>query len=160
MKSALALSALAVVLLLSACARQSMETIANTEELMEGMVQPLAEIVWDSVQTIVDLEGVHEMQPETEDDWELVRAAAVALAESGNLIMVMGRTVSEGTPERGDDWAGFVDGLKAGALEAADAARARDREALFVAGSNIYEDACLACHEAYLPEGEQPEIGL
>lgn len=161
MKSALALSALAGSLVLSACAGQpQMETIATTEELMEGMVQPLAQIVWDSVQTTVDLEGVHEMQPETEDAWELVRSTAIALAESGNLIMVEGRTLSEGTPERRDDWAGFVDGLEAGALEAADAARARDREALFTAGSNLYEDGCLACHDAYLPEGEQPEIGL
>lgn len=151
----------AVVLLLTACAQQTeMRTIATTEQLMEGMVQPLSEVVWDSVQTIVDRDGVHEMQPETEDDWEFVRNSALSLAESANLVMVMAREVGEDTPERGEDWNEFANGLIEGALEAADAARARDREALFVAGSNIYENACLACHEAYLPEGALPEIGL
>jgi len=50
----------AVLLLVSACApAPSSEPIATMEQLMEGMIQPLSERVWDSVQTVVDLEGVH-----------------------------------------------------------------------------------------------------
>lgn len=158
MKLVLSLS-LAVLALLAGCAQQSSnDTIATTEQLMEGMVQPLAEVVWNSVQTVVDLEGVHEMQPETEDEWDFVVNSALALAESKNLIVVMDRPLSEGTPERRDDWAEFADGLRDGALEAAEAARARDPEALFAAGSNMYEEGCLACHEAYLPENARPDL--
>jgi mono/diheme cytochrome c family protein len=123
---------------------------------MYGMVQPVAEVVWDSVQTIVDRDGVHEMQPETEDEWEFVQFSALALAESANLIMVADRPLTEGTPERSDNWNEYSEALITTALEAADAARARDPEALFTAGSNIYENACLACHDAYLPENAQP----
>jgi mono/diheme cytochrome c family protein len=115
-------------------------------------------LVSGCAQTIVDREGVHEMRPETEDDWEFVRNSAISLAESANLVMVQGRPLSEGTPERGDDWNEYSENLITRALEAADAAQARDPDALFTAGSNIYEDACLACHEAYLPEDALPEL--
>jgi hypothetical protein len=144
-----------------ACAQQApTRTIATTEQLMYGMVQPVAEVVWDSVQTIVDREGVHELQPQTEEEWEFVRNSALSLAESANLIMVMDRPLSEGTPERREDWIDYANGMIEGALEAAEAARVRSPEALFTAGSNIYENGCLACHEAYLPENALPNIGL
>ena len=146
-----------VVVFLSACTQQApTQTIATTQELMEGMVQPVAEVVWESVQTIVDREGVHEMQPQTEEEWDFVRFSALALAESANLIKVADRPLTEGTPERGDNWNGFADALIETSLGAAEAARLRDPEGLFTAGSNIYEDACLACHDAYLPENQQP----
>ena len=159
MKSARTVSALIALLFLTACAQQApTRSIATTEQLMYGLVQPVAEVVWDSVQTIVDLEGVHELQPQTEEEWEFVRNSALSLAEAGNLVMVMDRPLTEGTPERGDDWIEFTNGMMEGALEAAQAAQARDPEALFTAGSNLYENGCLACHEAYLPENALPSI--
>lgn len=147
----------AILVLAAGCAQQQApsQTFATTEQLMYGMVEPLSTVVFESVQTIVDREGVHEIQPETEDEWEFVRNSALSLAEATNLVKVADRTLSEGTPERGDDWFEHSDGLREAALEAASAAQARNPEALFTAGSNIYENGCLACHQAYLPE-EQP----
>jgi hypothetical protein len=129
-----------------------MRTIATTEQLMYGMVEPLSTTVFESVQTIVDRDGIHEIRPETAEEWDFVRNSALSLAESANLLMVMDRPLTEGTPERRDDWAEHANGLMESALQAADAAQARDPEALFTAGSAIYEQGCLACHEAYVPQ--------
>lgn len=145
--------AVAAALVVSGCQQQAqMETIATTEQLMYGMVEPLSTVVFESVATVVDREGIHEIRPGTEEEWEFVRNSALGLAESANLLLLAERPMSEGTPERGDDWAEFADGLKTSALQAADAAQARDPEALFSAGSVIYEQGCLACHDAYAPQ--------
>jgi hypothetical protein len=138
---------------LGACAEQPRgQVIATTEQLMYGMVEPLSTVVFESVQTIVDREGVHEIQPETEEEWEFVRNSALSLAESTNLLLYTDREFSESTPELRDDWVEHTNGLRDAALEAAEAARARNPEGLFAAGSSIYENGCLACHEAYVPE--------
>lgn len=157
MKSAPTLCLIVVpVLLACGCAQREepTRTVATTEQLMYGMIEPLSNVVFNSVQTIVDTDGVHEILPQTEDEWEFIRNSALSLADAGNLVMV-DRELSEGTPERGDDWAGYVNGMMDTAQEAAEAARQRDAEALFTAGSNLYENGCLACHQAYLPENAE-----
>lgn len=154
-RNAVLLAALAW--LASSCARQApTETVATMEQLMYGMVDPLANVVFEAIQTVVDEEGVHEVQPETEDDWDFVQNTALALADAGTLMKIEGRPLSEGTPERRDDWDAFVDDMAAAAGEAAEAARIRSPEDLFTAGSNLYEVGCLACHQAYMPENAEP----
>ena len=69
------------------------------------------------------------------------------MAETGNLLLMPGRSA-------GPDWEGFARGLAGAGELAIAAAEARDAEALFDAGGQIYQ-VCRACHEQYLVPLEQ-----
>jgi mono/diheme cytochrome c family protein len=75
-----------------------------------------------------------------------VRKHAAIVAETGNLLMLPGRAA-------GPDWIAYAQGLHTTARQALAAAEARDADALFEAGGQIYQ-ACVACHAQYwLPAG-------
>src|SRR5688572_22935464 len=81
------------------CARQDpppFKVIATMHEVMEGNVTPPAEVIWDSVSTIVDEKGIHEHFPQNDVEWEIVEHAAIALAETSNLLMMEGRAKDTG----------------------------------------------------------------
>ena len=116
--------------------------IVGTRLLMVSVLDPATDIVWDSVKTIVSLEGTEEFQPETEEEWTAVRNAAVVVAESGNLLMMGRRAVDDG------DWIGWSLDLVDAGEAAMNAAEARNPEAIFDIGEQIYI-ACRGCHEQY-----------
>ena len=116
--------------------------IAGTKLLMISVVDPAADFVWDSVKTIVDLEGTEEFRPETDEEWTLVRNSAVVLAESGNLLMMERRAMDSG------DWMYWSAALVDAGEAAMHAAEARDAEEIFALGEKIYI-ACTGCHEQY-----------
>jgi hypothetical protein len=121
------------------------EPVVGEQALMLTLVDPAADVVWESVQTIITADGVEEIQPETDEEWDLVRNAAITVAESGNLLMMGRRLRDEG------NWVAWSrDMIDAGAL-AMRAAEARDPQALFDAGGEIYR-ACSGCHAEYVQE--------
>jgi hypothetical protein len=130
------------------CAGQSdqppFRLIGTMHEIMEGAVAPQSEIIWDSVSTIVDADGIHEHFPQNDVEWEIVEHAAIALAESTNLLIVEGRV-------RDGGWVNHLDDLVTASLAARDAALAQDKEAIFETGEQIY-NACTACHLEYVPQ--------
>ena len=65
--------------------------IASTKQLMEWVIDPAADVVWDSVKTTITEAGTKEIAPSTIEEWEAVRNGAAVLAESGNLLMMDGR---------------------------------------------------------------------
>jgi hypothetical protein len=69
--------------------------VASTVDLMRGLITLSAEVYWESVSVVVDDEGVHENMPQTDEDWIEVWAAGIALAESGNLLMMPPRAIQE-----------------------------------------------------------------
>ena len=87
---------------LAGCASQPQSSappfkpVTTTLVLMESVIAHAAEVYWESVQVTVDESGVHERQPETDDDWEFVWASALALAEAGNLRMMEPRAGDDG----------------------------------------------------------------
>jgi hypothetical protein len=117
----------------------------TTIELMESVIAHSAEIYWEAVQVTVDEEGVHERQPQTDEEWEFVWAAALAIAESGNLLMMPPRAVDNGA------WMQFSRSLVEAGIEAAAAAEAHDMDRVFAAGEQVY-NVCLGCHTRYVPE--------
>jgi hypothetical protein len=117
--------------------------VAGIKLLMNSTVDPQSDILWDSVGTILTVDGEQEIRPQTDEEWTAVRNAAVVLAESGNLLMMERRAMDTGK------WMDFSGSLIDSSEEALEAADARDPEALFEAGGHIYE-ACLACHETYI----------
>lgn len=68
---------------------------ATIKDIMNSFIDPSANDIWNSVAVTVDLEGVHESFPQTDDDWDAVHRSAVSLLEGTNLLLIPGRTVAE-----------------------------------------------------------------
>ena len=134
---------------------------ASVHELMAGAVEPPAEVIWDSVATIVDAEGIHEHFPQNDEEWEYVEHNAVGLAEVANLLLLPGRALGEGEapadpdPATEETWLGYVDDLRRTSLQARDLAKAQDIEGILEVGELIY-NSCTGCHRAYIIDEEQP----
>ena len=124
--------------------------IANVRQTMEWILDPAADVIWDSAGFIITAQGEDDLAPTTEAGWEQVRNSATVVAETGNLLLMPGRV-------GGADWVRYARGLTAAAEAAMAAAETHDAEALFDAGGEVYQ-ACRACHEQYLvpPEPAQP----
>jgi hypothetical protein len=119
-------------------------SVMTVLELMQAIVVPAAETYWSSVQITVDAEGEHEFFPESDAEWTAVRHAALAIAESGNLLMLESRAVDKGP------WQLFSRELIDAGIAAAAAAEAHDVDAVFAAGEEVY-NVCSACHMRYTP---------
>ncbi len=134
---------------LTGCARTPpppLRPVAGSRLLMVSVIEPAADVVWDSVKTIVTLEATEEVQPRTEEEWLAVRNAAVVLAESGNLLMMGPRARDAG------DWMRWSAELVDAGEAAMQAAEAHDPDAVFELGGRIY-GSCTGCHEQYWAEG-------
>jgi len=116
---------------------------------MIAVVEPAAEVYWDAVGEILDSAGVHEIRPANDEEWTAVSNAAFMVAESGNLLLMSGRARDRG------DWATMSQALIETGQEALKAADARDAEAVFDAGAEIYY-ACSECHARYAAETLRP----
>jgi hypothetical protein len=140
---------------------------ATVKDLMEGIVDPSADVVWDSVKTVVSSNGVNNAAPQTPEDWANVRLGALRLAEATNLLMVPGRhaarpgekSVAPGVelePEEiealvnndRETWNKLAHGLHDASLAALQAIEKKDTETLFNVGEQI-ERACENCHTHY-----------
>ncbi len=116
--------------------------VTTVLELMEGVIAHAAEVYWEAVQVTVDEAGVHERNPQTDEEWESVWAAGLTIAEAGNLLMMEPRAVDNGA------WMQFAVSLVDAGVEAAAAAQAHDVERVFAAGEQVY-NVCTACHLRY-----------
>ena len=68
--------------------------IGSIEEIMEGIVEPAADVVFESVSTTISKAGVVQKRPQNDEEWARVEHNALALAESVNLITMAGRAVA------------------------------------------------------------------
>src|SRR5262245_45579567 len=64
---------------------------ATIKDIMDSMVDPNADYIWESVETVVSAKGVEEKMPRTDEEWKEVRRHAIALAEATNLLRMPGR---------------------------------------------------------------------
>src|SRR5690349_9000814 len=67
---------------------------ATVRELMQSLVAPSAQGIWDSVGTISNAKGTVNLEPRTDAEWAAVRRHAVALMESTNLLLIPGRHIA------------------------------------------------------------------
>jgi hypothetical protein len=145
---------------------------ATVQDLMEGVVDPSADILWDSVAYIATTKGVEDRQPRTDEEWQRVRYAAITLIEATNLLRMPGRKVAnDGNPagvpapvaglgelthpeiqSRIDSshpaFAQFARNLQEAGLKALTSIDAKDAEGLMAAGG-VIDEACEACHVTY-----------
>ena len=150
------------------------EITATIRELMDSIVDPSADGLWDSVAVTTTRAGVDEKQPKTDEEWAAVRRNAVSLMESMNLVVMKGRhaappgtqaALGELTPDEIDQHIdanrgaliGFAKALRATARKALTAIDKKDARGLLDAGSGI-DEACEACHVTFwYPNAKAPQ---
>lgn len=125
------------------------QATANMKDLMLNVIDPAADTLWESVGTVIDETGTHEKFPATQDEWDGVRAGAIQLAEAGNLLMIPAR--SSGSEE----WITEARALIDAANSARKAIEAKDKDALFNAGGDVYT-VCTNCHKQFAIQLTRP----
>lgn len=174
-----------LVLLVSACAQQpapppaqpqpEYRTTATVKDIMDSIVDPGADYVWESVETIVSARGIEEKMPRTDEEWKQVRRHAIMLLEATNLLQIPGRHVAK-PGEKADDpkvelapdvieeminkdrasWNKFAQALHDATMAVFKAIEAKDAQALLNNGDQI-DTACEKCHLQYwYPEENKP----
>ena len=125
------------------------KAVASVDQLMLGTIQHAASVYWNSVSTVVDKDGIHENFPQNDMEWTTTWAAAITLAESGNLLMMPERARADA------DWNKFALQLVEVGNRAAQAAEARNADLVLEQGEKVY-DVCTACHMKFIMDAEQP----
>ena len=113
--------------------------VASVQELMEGTVQPAAQVFRGSVSTTISAAGIEEKFPKTDEEWEAVWGGAMTIAESGNLLMMPSRMREDA------EWTRLSTALVDIGVEAARAARTRSPETVLEIGERVY-NVCTECH--------------
>ena len=123
--------------------------VADSRQLMLSVIEPAAEVYWDAVGVIMDEEGTRHIEPRSAGEWEAVENAAFVLAESGNLLLLEDRVQDR------DHWRAMSRSMIEVGRRAVEAARARDPDAVFEAGGEVYL-VCTGCHAVYAAETLRP----
>src|SRR5262245_30218857 len=88
---------LIVILTPVACARTAAPQLsrpATIKDIMDSMVDPSGDFLFESLKEIADEKGVRQIAPETDEDWAMVRRHALILLEAPNLLTMEGRKVA------------------------------------------------------------------
>lgn len=140
---------------------------ATIKDLMLGVVDPSADVVWLAVSFVNNDKGIIETRPKNDDDWATVRRGAVTLMEATNLLKMPGRKVALGheksetpgielEPAEMEEminkdhgaWVKHAEDLHTAVSHALTAIDAKDADKLFEIGEEI-EHACENCHKTY-----------
>lgn len=138
---------MAVFAALPGCAGDAPEpppfvAVADEKQLMLSVLEPAAETYWDAVGVVMDEDGTHEIEPRSDEGWEAVVNAAYQLAESGNLLLMEERARGR------EHWITMSRSMIEVGRRAIGAAAARDAEAVFDVGAELYF-VCTGCHAVY-----------
>lgn len=141
---------------------------SNTiRDIMDTLIDPRADELWNSVAVVSDADGLHEYYPETEEEWAALRLSAISIIEGANSLMMPGRHVAppgatsefpeyEFTPDEVDaklkedrqSWVGFAQNLQNAAMEMLDAVNTQDVDKLTEWGAYL-DEACESCHQVF-----------
>ena len=156
----------------------SLAPTLSVKELMEHVIDPTADWIFDAAVIDISHKGISETKPLSDDDWLKVERGGYLLAESTNLLKIPRRMVpadEEGKPHQPGEpelppeqiqakierdralWYKHADGLRTAALEAVRVAKARDVDGLFKVGDRV-DKACEACHLEYWYPGDRDAV--
>lgn len=150
-----------------ATATPALRPLATVKDIMDGMVDPASDVVFDAVGTVVTPQGSEEKFPKSVEEWATVRKGALMMTEGANLLMVGGRHIAR-PMEKSENpqielepaqievrvakdrqaWLKLARGLYDAGAQAVKAAEAKDSGALLAAGDTI-DTACENCHLKY-----------
>jgi hypothetical protein len=166
-----------VALALTACGSKNdtpaaatlLQPVASIQEIMQAIVDPSADALWESVSSTVSSAGIEDKQPQNDAEWVELRHLALQIAEAGNLLVADGRVVAHAGHTLED---AHIQGIlapteiqqkiaadrptfaqKAAALQQAAqqiiaAIDARDTARFLEAGGQL-DHACESCHKQY-----------
>jgi len=132
---------------------------ADLNQLMRGVLYPAANVVFSAqADNPADVKLIPGHDPSMSTDpltstfggWQAVENAAMALAESTNLLSIPGRSCSNGVlvPTKDPAWAMFVQELRDVSMKAYGAARAKDQGKM-IEISETLSAACAGCHRKW-----------
>jgi len=152
--------------------------VVSVKELMKYMIDPVADHIFNAVGTHVTKDGMVDVEPKTDEDWDRILIGAVSLAEAADLLKIRrpftppgdqnnstGPNAVELSPaqitakvERDPvEWNARIQAMRNVALEALDVAKRKDVAELWDVGENL-DKACEACHRSYWYPGEGAEF--
>jgi hypothetical protein len=137
----------------------AVEVHADLNQLMRGVLYPAANVVFFAqADNPADVKFVPGHDPGMSTDpltstfggWQAVENAALALAESANLLSIPERRCSNGAPVPTKDpaWAIFVQQVRDASMKAYGAARAKDQDKI-IEISETLSASCAGCHRKW-----------
>ena len=131
---------------------------ADMNQLMRGVLYPAANVVFYPQADDPAKKALPGVDPSMSTDpltgtfggWVAVENAALALAESANLLLIPGRNCSNGVPAPIKDpaWAMFVQELRDVSMKAYTAAQAKSQDQI-IELSEPLSTACSTCHRKW-----------
>ena len=132
---------------------------ADLNQLMRGALYPAANVVFFAqANDPADVKApvVHDPSMSTDPvigafgGWTAVENAALALAETANLMMIPGRNCSNGVPVPVKDpaWSTFVQQVRDASMKAYKAAQAKDQDQILEV-SEALSASCSNCHRKW-----------
>lgn len=147
--------------------------LATVQEIMQSIVDPNVDPIWNSISTVVSAEGAVEKRPETDEEWDTLRKHAISLREVPNLLVIEGRDVAHSHANTSTheselqaeaiqaliiaQWPQFTqraNALRDAANLAVEAIDAKNVDRLEEVGG-IIEHACEGCHSQFWYPGDK-----
>jgi hypothetical protein len=116
--------------------------VATIKQIMVGITNPAAYVVYEAVGTKTTSKGIEEIAPQTDEDWQKVGSAGAAIVESGNLMLTGSRPIDKG------DWVKMTRDMMEQGKKAMAAAQAKDKDKIVDAGGEL-NTSCDNCHARY-----------
>jgi hypothetical protein len=116
--------------------------VATVKQIMIGITNPAAYVIYEAVGTKTTATGIEEIEPKTDEDWQKVGSAGAAVIESGNLMLMGGRAIDKG------DWVKMTNDMIEQGKKAMAAAQAKDKDKIVEAGGEL-NTTCDNCHAKY-----------
>ena len=159
----------------AAAPRSPFKPIATVKDIMDDIMIPASEGVFNSVSSTAGPNGQEDKVPTTDADWAAVRKDARLIVEAGNLLMIEGRHVAPASaksehpgvelePAEMDalvaknrtKWTQAAQGIVAAGLTALKAIDMKNVMALSDAGGDL-DEACETCHlQFWYPNEKKP----
>lgn len=113
------------------------------KDVMRYVLNPAAESFWQAGGEVDSGDQRNSRTSTNDAQWNDALAAAATVMESANLLTMDGRSRTD------PDWAKWSADLNKAGASGIKAVQARDGDATFAAGSDMFE-ACAACHGKYI----------
>jgi hypothetical protein len=116
--------------------------VATVKQIMIGITNPAAFVVYEAVGTKSSAKGIEEIAPQNDEEWAKVGSAGAAVVESGNLMLTGNRAIDTG------DWVKMTRDMMEQGQKAMKAAEAKDKDGIVAAGGDL-NTTCDNCHARY-----------
>jgi hypothetical protein len=115
-----------------AASQDVLKPVATVKQVMAGITVPASNAVF----------AVAGEAPADDAGWQSVETSALTVAESANLLLIKPRAIDD------QEWRQYSLALIDAGLKAAQAAQAKNADAVSIAGDDMY-NVCEQCHAKY-----------